>query len=185
MKTNNTKFTFISIACLTIGILMLLIQKKWIVIYWNFGTVESDAPLQKKDASTRKKVRIYFWKDDKFKHEDTVVIWSGGNNNENLKHLINAWLATQLDEKIFTKKIDLEYVALSSQDQDAFISLNQGFAWDDWSIFRKYQLIESLLKTIKDAAPEIRFINMLVNGKILEDSHLSFLQQWPIDGFRN
>ena len=175
----------ISIACLTVGVLMFLIQKNWIVVCWNFWAVESDTPLQKKDASTRKKVKIYFWKDDKFKHEDTVIIWSGGNNNENLKHLINAWLSTQLDEKIFTKKIDLEYVAVSANDQEVFISLNQCFAWGEWSIFRKYQLVESLLKTINNAAPEISFISLLVNGKILEDSHLSFLQQWPIDGFRN
>jgi hypothetical protein len=185
MIQKSSRFTIISIFCLTAGILMFLIQKNWIVVYWNFGTVEGDAPLQKKDVSTRKKVTIYFWKDEKFKHEDTVIIWSSGNSNENLKHLINAWLSTQLDEKIFTKKIDLEYVAVSAQDQEAFISLNQCFDWDEWSIFEKYKLIESLLKTINNAASEIRYISLLVNNKTLEDVHLSFLQPWPTDGFKN
>lgn len=185
MKYNNFRISIIALICLLAGTLMFLIQKNWLVIYWNFGTVEGETTLQKNANSARKKVRIYFWKDDKFKHEDTVIIWNNENSNENLKHLINAWLSAQLEEKVFTKKIELENVAVSTQDQDAFISFNQTFAWEEWSIFKKYKLIESLLKTVQSAAPEIKHVTLLVNNKPIEDVHLSFLHPWPVDGFQN
>jgi hypothetical protein len=183
MKINKFKFTALTLTCLTIGILMFLIQRNWLIIYWNFDSVENQIQPQKQDTSSRKKTRIYFWKDEKFKHEDTVIIWNADTKSENLKHLINAWLSSILDERIISKKIDLETVTVSTQGQDAVISLSQTFSWQEWSIFKKYKFIESLLKTIKEAEHDINSVYLLVNGKPLEDTHLNFLQPWPTDGF--
>jgi hypothetical protein len=183
MKIKNLKFTITSIACLTAGILMFLIQRNWLIIYWNFGSVEGQTQLQKEEISSRKKIRIYFWLDEKFRHEDTIIIWNNDNKGENLKHLVNSWLASLLDEKIISKKIELENVIISMQEQEVFISFSQVFSWQEWSIFQKYKLIDSLLKSIKEADRDIRLVNILVNNKPLEDEHLSFLQPWPTDGF--
>lgn len=183
MKQNQFRYPVITIACLLAGTIMFLTQKNWLVIHWNFGTVEGETTVQQKTDSARKKARIYFWKNEKFQHEDTVIIWNGENGNENLKHLTNAWLSTQLEEKVFIKKIELENVAVSTQDQEAFISFNQTFAWEEWSIFKKYKLIESLLKTIQNAAPNIKHVTFLVNNRPMEDAHLNFLHPWPVDGF--
>ena len=63
-------------------------------------------------------------------------------------------------------------------------ALRQNIPWQEWPIIQKWHLIESLLKTIKESELGIKFINLLVNNKPLEDTHLSFIQPWPIEGFK-
>jgi hypothetical protein len=175
--------TFI-LACLVIGILFFLIQRKWLIIHWAFQSTQSSVPLIGKDNSTQKNVRVYFWKDDKFRHDDITIIWNTENKHDTLTHLVDGWLYTLQDEKILTKNLKVESVAMNAAEQDAYISFNQNIPWQEWPIIQKWHLIESLLKTIKESELGIKFINFLVNNKPLEDTHLSFIQPWPIEGFK-
>lgn len=177
-------YPILILICFISGILFFLIQRKWLIIHWAFQPIQSNAPLISKDNTKQQKVRVYFWKDDKCRHDDVTIIWNIENKHDILKHLIDNWFSTLQDEKIFTKKLRVENVAIGSSEQEAYISLSQNIPWQEWPIIQKWLLIECLLKTIKESGLGIKFISLLVNNKPLEDAHLNFIQPWPIDGFK-
>lgn len=177
-------YVLLVLICLTSGTLLFLIQRKWLIIHWAFKSARDNTQTILIENSTQQKVRLYFWKNNKFQHEDAVIIWNTNNKPDTLKHLIDAWLITQNDENLFSKKIKVENIALDSYEQDAFISFDQTFPWQEWSINQKWLTIESLLKTIKEANLEVKYINILTHGKPLEDAHISFIQHLPIEGFK-
>ncbi len=182
MKKIN--YLILTLICLVCGSVFFLIQRKWLVVYWTLSPIESNVRLISKDNSTQKNVNLFFWKNEKLKHNNAIIIWNAENKHSTLKQLIDAWLSVLYDEKVFTKKIITENVALSKSEQEAYISLNQNPPWQEWSIQDKWLTIESLLKTVREVELDVKFISILVNGKPLEDTHLGFNQLWPIEGFR-
>jgi len=115
-------------------------------------------------------------------HEETDFIWFS-NRSENLKHLINNWLSFLHDERIIEKKVLIETVSESDFDQVTYLSFNQSPLDREWSIYKKWNFIESLLKTIRGVEPNIKQIVFLVGYQQMEDDHLDFSQNWPIEGF--
>jgi hypothetical protein len=178
------RYPILIISCLLLGAFFFLIQRKWLIICWTFNPIQSSIPIISKDNSIQQRVKLYFAKDEKFRHEDATIIWNLENKNDTLKHLVDSWLSILHDEKIFSKKLTVESIGLNTSEQDAYISLNQIFPWQEWSIAQKWLTLESLLKTIKESGLGIKFVSILVNDKPLEDPHLSFIQPWPIEGFR-
>jgi len=177
-------YPILILTCLISGALFFLIQRKWLIIHWAFQPIQSSIPLISKDNSKQQKIRVYFWKDDKFRHDDVTIIWNIENKHDTLKHLVDSWLSTLQDEKILSKKLKVENIAIGSSEQEAYISLSQNIPWQEWPIIQKWLLIECLLKTIKEAGLGIKFVSLLVNNKPLEDAHLNFIQPWPIEGFK-
>ncbi len=180
------KIVYLALILTTIitGTLFFLIQRKWLIIHWTFQPIQNSILLTSKYGSKQQKIRVYFGKDDKFRHDDVTIIWNMENKHDTLKHLIDSWLSTLHDEKILNKKLKVETIALGSSEQEAYISLSQNIPWQEWSIIQKWLLVECLLKTIREAGLGIKFVNILVNNKPLEDAHLNFIQPWPIEGFR-
>jgi hypothetical protein len=181
---NKLSYLILILICLACGSVFFLIQRKWLVVYWTLAPIQSNVRFVSKDNSTQKNISLFFWKNEKLRHNDAIIIWNTENKHSTLKQLIDAWLSVLYEEKVFTKKISTESIALSKSEQEAYISLNQCPPWQEWSIQDKWSTVESLLKTIRDTELDIKFISILVNGKPLEDPHLSFNQLWPIEGFK-
>jgi hypothetical protein len=181
MKRIN--YIILVLTCLSLGILFFLIQHRWLIIHWTFDNAQNKIQKNSTESVVQKKIQLYYWKNEKLQREDSIVICNLKNKPDTLKQLANSWLDILKDEKIFTKKMKVEYIALDESEQNAYISLNQTPPWQEWSINQKWLTIESLLKTIREANLGIKYINLLVQDKPLEDTHLSFMQAWPIEGF--
>ena len=86
------------------------------------------------------------------------------------------------EERILEKRVYVDSVALS-KDNQIFFSFDCNPLEKEWSIFKKWNFIESILKTISYADLKFRGVNFLVNHQILEDDHLDFSVEWPLEGF--
>ena len=97
-------------------------------------------------------------------------------------HLINAWLSLLEEEHILTKKTMLQS-ALITVSGHAYLSFDHNILSKEEIIFRKWMLIEGLLKTIAAHDIAITHVQFLVQHQPLHDAHLDFSLPWPLYGF--
>lgn len=167
----------------SIGVLSFLIYKDILVINFLNRNNYQDIPVSSFDNFYSKKtLNFYFWKDELFNFESKQFVWFN-DKSENLKHFISDWLKLLQDENILSNPIRIENVAMNKDEDIAFISFDQSFFETTWSIFEKWNCIESLLKSIREANFKIKEVYFLVNNKIMEDYHLDFSNSWPIYGY--
>ena len=183
-KKNFFSSFFLIIFCIIIGMFFFLIQRKILLIHWDFRKTEDLENIEKnnENITLHKKVNFYYWKDEKFCFEEFTFVWFS-SDTENLRHLINNWISFLHEERILSRKISLDTVSLSQNNQQAYLSFDQFFLDREWSIFKKWCFIEGMFKTIKNSGSNIKLINFLVKHQQMEDDHLDFSQSWPIDGF--
>jgi hypothetical protein len=137
----------------------------------------------------QKKVRHFFWRDGRWCSEESMSIWCQNNTAKNIKKIVNSWIFCLQEESLIDHAVWVQSVALSGDNEDVYISFNRSFINSELSIFKKWVLIEGLLKTIREAiageevVQRIKRILFLVNHDHLQDNHLDFSQAWPKDGF--
>lgn len=169
-----------------IGSIFFLIHRNLLIVYLSLGSSDQENIIDqtKRDIALRKKIKLYYPKEDKFLYEEKALVWFP-DNTENLKHLINNWLLFLQEERIINKKIYLESVALDKVGSQAYLSFDVFPLDREWSIFKKWRFLESLFKTIRDAKLGITDLFFMKDNNFLEDDHLDFSVAWPIDGFLN
>ena len=175
---------FLLFFCVFSGAIFFIIQRDFLIIYWPFDSQNRDKIIKKtkEHIVLRKKVMLYYPQDDKFFSEEKTIVWFD-SKAENLKHLVNNWLSFLHEERVMDKKVYLETVLLSREDEQVFFSFDQVLVGKEWSIFKKWSVIESLFKTIRYAGLDVKNINFLTKNQQMEDDHIDFSQSWPIDGF--
>ena len=136
-----------------------------------------------RDNSTAKKFNLYYPKGDVFANELVSIIWKDNGPSENIKHLLNNWLTLLQEEHVLNKSVLVEDVAISSVGQEAYISFDRSLLMSEWSIHKKWLLIQSLLKSLQEAETGVKFVIFLVNQRPMEDEHIDFSQPLPVDGF--
>lgn len=175
---------FITFICFFAGGVVFLINRNWIIIQIPIQIFQEkeDFLKIKKNVVLRKKVNLYYWKDEKFNSEKVDMVWFA-KKAENLKHLVNNWLSFLQEERIINKNVYLESASLSESEQEVYLSFDQVPFLRDWSTFDKLCFMESLLKTIGNVDLGIRYVIFLVGHQQMEDDHLDFFKPWPIDGY--
>ncbi len=159
------------------GLLTYIYFQGWIIIQFPNTNVNFErclfTPLQKK-----KKMKLIFWCDDNWVTEEAELIWQD-QINEVVYYLINNLLTLMYEEDALSKKVSVESVMISD-DREAFISFNRNLFRKESSIFEKWTIVESILKTIHENEIAVRAIRFLVHHKPLEDYHLDFSRGWSI-----
>ena len=177
---NNLKLIIISFLLLFCGVLFFLQQESWIII--NFSTPKSF--IKKNNVSIQpKETPIWIFANGTFKKETAEIIFSN-DHAQTIKMLINSWLTTLEEENITDKQITVQSVILSPSGQDAFICLTETPLNKQTSTHTKLMVIESMLKTLKDAKLGITNIRLLVHHQPMQDPHLNFDISWPVTGFQ-
>ena len=165
------------------GSLFFLIYKDILVIKFLYKSNSNNTSVGFiKNFSSKKDLKFYFWKDEKFNFELKRFVWFK-DKGENLKHFISDWLVLLQEESILSNPAYLHNVSINKDEDVAFLSFEQPFFESSWSIFEKWNFIEGLLKSVREANFKIREIHFLINNKVMEDYHLDFSNGWPIDGF--
>jgi hypothetical protein len=129
----------------------------------------------------KKHVTHYYYHGDKWKIEKQELLWSE-NTEKNIVQLINAWL-TLLDEEHITPKKTMVQSALISSADCAYLSFDHNILAKEETIFKKWMLIEGLLKTVMMNNIPIKQVQFLVQHQQLHDIHLDFSLAWPMCGF--
>lgn len=182
MKKRPVIFSFTLICCLG-GALFFLIQRKWLIIQWTFSSDKNEMALAKKETVIKKEITFYWWKKEAMHAKKGTLIWRHDRNADNIKQIISIWIGSLNDEKIIEPGIAIDSAVFSPSGQDLFISFNQQFPWKEWSIHKKWMLVESLCKTIKSTGLPLKYITFFVNQEPMPDDHLDFTHPWSIDGF--
>lgn len=166
------------------GIIFFLIQKNILLIKF-FGKNNTESYLIKDNSiSYKTEINLYYFKDYNFYSEkrDFVIF---KDKIETLKHFIGDWLLLLQSEKILKNNINIDFISLSQEQDIVYLSFNRSFLDINWSIFEKWNCIESLLKSLKEAKFKLKEIVFLVDNKVMQDDHLDFSKPWSILGFNN
>ena len=171
------RYLFLSAACFVIGIIFCAFYNQWLII-----KLPSQQPINTISTLVNKKTVILdYFHHDKWKTETQEHLWTE-SDAKNLIQLINAWL-TLLDEEHITPKKTTVQSVLISPSSTAYISFDHNILSKEDSIFKKWMVIESLLKTIRSNTIVIQNVQFLMHHQILNDAHLDFSSPWPLNGF--
>lgn len=129
----------------------------------------------------KKQVSLCYFDADRWKIEKQDLLWSI-DTQKNILNLANAWFAFLEEERILSKKITVQTV-LMDKGKCAYLSFDRALFNKEDTIFKKWMLIEGLLKTIISNDITLYQVQFLVQHKPLSDAHLDFSSPWPVHGF--
>ena len=171
------------------GAFVFCLRNDWIIL--NFPKKEYKDIVN--PTASRRECKIYYHKDGKFSFDKRAIVWNGSLSSD-LKQIINAWLDTIYEEQVSNFRSSLGNILQANNK--IYISFENKIISNDWSINKKWTLIESLLKTIKSSFSQdlslqgqplqdlsLQEIFFFVKNKPMVDDHLDFTVAWPIDGF--
>ncbi len=154
---------------------MIIIKNPFYIRHEKSDVIEHIMPQQKG-------IKHFFWHQDAWRQENVDILWSTQKVHA-LSSLITSWLTILDEEKINTKKISLQSIAISSNQQEVFFSFDRNPFNKQQSTFEKLLWIEGLMKSIRESGIKIQSIRFLVHHQPLTDTHLDFSNSWPIEGF--
>jgi hypothetical protein len=176
----NTKqfYSIVSSAAFVVALLFFAIYNQLILFRspWNARDIITSS-----SAIQKKQVMHYYYHGDKWKTEKQELLWSDSIEN-NIIQLLNAWFML-LDEEHITPKKTMVQSALVSTADCLYISFDHNVFVKEDPIFKKWMLIEGLLKTLAVNGIACKQVQFFVQHQQLHDSHLDFSFAWPINGF--
>jgi hypothetical protein len=132
-------------------------------------------------AIQKKQITMHYYHGDKWKAEKQELLWSD-SVEKNILQLLNAWF-TLLDEEHITPKKTMVQSALISNADCAYLSFDHNIFTKEETIFKKWMLIEGLLKTLVANGIVLQQVQFFVQHQQLYDAHLDFSFPWPVHGF--
>ncbi len=175
-KTHH--YIIISAASFFTALLFFAIYNQWIIFCspWSASAEKTSSVLIHK-----KQITHHYYHGDKWKTEKQEMLWQD-NVEQNIFHLINAWLLLLDEEHITAKKTTLQS-ALVTTAGCAYLSFDHNILGKEDTIFKKWMVIEGLLKTIVANGITIHHVQFLVQHQPLQDAHLDFSLPWSVHGF--
>lgn len=144
---------------------------------------KSSVAAVKSGLTTRKKTKLYYYKDGAIKSEEKELLHATDNNLATIQTIVTAWLTFLDDEEHWPKRLSLQNVLLDLSGTNASLSFDQKPFSSEQSMQIKLHWVESLLKTVRDAGLPITSVRLFVHNKPLDDQHLDFSHPWPITGY--
>lgn len=175
---NTHLYTITSAASFCAAVLFFAIYNQWIIFRF---PLSAQTELLPSAVIQKKTITHYYFHGDKWKTEKQELLWSEGNE-KNIFQLINAWFTLLDEEHILAKKTTVQSVLISTA-ACAYISFDHNIMGKEDAIFKKWVLIEGLLKTMVINGIAIHHVQFLVQHQPLLDAHLDFSQPWLVHGF--
>jgi hypothetical protein len=160
-------------------VLLFAYMREWVIIRIpQIQSVEYQEPHIKKQQ-----VSLWFWQQNRWHTEKTELL-SSQNVSDNISQLVSALVSLFEEEKLLDKKVTLQSVTLSSDGMMAFLSFDRPPLKKQSSVYIKWMMIESILKTIRENNIKIQKVIFLTHHQPMQDMHLDFSNSWPISGFQ-
>ena len=175
------KLIFIIITiCGVAGATFFLVQRNWLIVHFVFAPESFQQPIQKESAVAQKTVKLFWPKNNTWHQSSVLLMWDEHNHALNAQQLIKQWLVALQDERLLSGQITLTSVAVSAHDLTAYLPFNRSLFSSEWSIMKKWLILESLFKTIHYAQLPIQSIVLLINKTPMTDDHLDLTQPIPV-----
>lgn len=172
----------VSVALFLIGTLFFFYQQSWIIISWPKNTSSQTSCRQ--SLVKPQQFTLWAYKQERWIHETTDIIKSD-NLAQTIQLLLNGWLLLLEEEQIIDGQITVQSVALTPNNNEAFISFSQSPLNSQASMYDSCLLIESILKTLRTNQITVQAVRFLVHHQTLKDDRLNFAISWPITGYMN
>lgn len=184
MKKSSIYFVILIFTFFAFGCGLFLMKRKWLIVHWvpSYKKSETLAETLEKQVVPKKNIQFYYWQDDALKSTEEPLVWLA-SKTERIKLLVGNWLTHLYEERVLGKKIRIESVALSSTEQEVYLSFDQSLFLPEWPIIAKWRIIDALSRTIQSSDLGIKTIVFLVGHEQMTDAHLDFSQPWPVGGF--
>jgi hypothetical protein len=171
---------FIIISSFFIGFIFHAYQKEWIIINFPYQTT-SFHEQKTIDSFAQKKIPVYFWKNNTWRHEYSTVIWSDDVAN-NSKTILNHLITVLEDEAILESDIQIIATTLSNQ-KELLVSFNKNIYSTEHATYDKMMIVHSFLKTLYENKISVQSVRFLIQHQTIIDDHLNFTVSWPITGY--
>jgi hypothetical protein len=171
-------YIFISTTAFSTALLFFAFYNQWIIFrapWVHKSEMTPSAIIQKRQ------ITHHYFHNNKWKTEKQEMLWQE-NTEKNIFHLINAWLTLLDEERITAKKTNLQSSLIATSGV-AYLSFDHNILGKEETIFKKWMIIEGLLKIIVANTIPITHVQLLVQHQPLQDAHLDFSLPWPILGF--
>lgn len=176
-------YVLISVIALGCGVLFFAFNHGWIIIQSPFGSsLFGQSPAQ--GAAGKKVAPLVFWHNDRFTIEKREIMWPE-QSAQAISYLVTSWLSLLEEEGITDKKISLQSAIIGLSGDDLYLSFDGNPLSQEATIFEKWHMVESLLKTLRENECSIKTVQLLVHHQPLVDDHLDFTHPWPLQGFLN
>lgn len=163
-----------------IGIFTYAIYNNWLI--FNFPLFQKGNTFTSTKATEKRNVLVFFPHEQEIKNEPRTILWHS-EKADSCFHLVSEWLTVLDEEEVLKKKVSLEAISFTQNNQTVLISFNRLPFGHSESTNKKWIFIESLLKTISTAFPDLKSVSFLVHHQPAEDPHVDFSQPWPAHGF--
>ena len=180
----NLKNIFITIVLfLSVGAGSYLIYNDYVIIF--SPQIHSHSSIINAAPSAAIHVNLFTYNeqiDGHYTSESTILKTTKHDiPTTSLYHLVDAWLLAQ--EQGQKRMIEIENVALSSDNTLLFINFTAHPFSKNNSTFEKLAWIQGLFHTISNYNNQIKSVYLMVKQKPILDYELTFEQSWPIEGF--
>lgn len=175
---------FLSLGAGLVGICFFLIQGQFILIKlpgFSYPALEKSKPA--KPAENQRNFSCFIWKNRAMTPLQKKVLCPQ-DPAETIKRIVNVWLVTLVEEGVINEEIKLHNVALTQQGTVALLVFDRNFIPSHFSTPDRWQLIESLLATLRVSGVVLEGIYFLENNQLFQDPYLDFSHRWPIGGYR-
>lgn len=161
------------IVALSAGIVFFAYERRLIILYPLMRSAH-DKDLYASLGTNMRQYTLYTWQQHEWR-EQTVMRPHEQTSEKILTHLIQAWLEAAHDAQLINQNVQLQAVTLSFDKTMILIAFTHNFLSEKYSIFYKWKLVESLLKTIKNSAlSNAQTVMIFVHNKPLVDAHIDF-----------
>lgn len=159
------------------AMLLFAFWQQWIII-----RLPQKLPIyHTKMRITKKKIMLWFWQHTRWQHEEVKLLWST-DTGQTVTQIINALLIIFDEEGLLSKKTTLQTATIDSSGT-ALLSFNRAPINKQSSVFTKWMMIESILKTLRENKVAIQAVQFLTHQQPMHDAHLDFSHPWPLSGF--
>lgn len=176
MKTKSLIIT--CSICLIFGLIFFAYMQEIIIIRRPLFSIDSASGA----ATDKKEIMLSFWHNHTWHQEKKELLWYE-DIGTNVQNLINNLLTLLEEEHITRTKVSVQSVLITPSGRTAYVSFDHAPWTQEEPTYIKWLLIESILKTVRDANEDLETIHFLINHALCEDQHLDFSKAWPITGF--
>ncbi len=181
---NNRTYITLGFIFILVGLFISAYFNEWVIIRHPWYSTSAYQMAQTESSTTKKKVRLIFWRADKWVNETQEIIWPQ-HDTQAIYYLVNSWLTLLDDDAIMDKKVTLQTAIISPSGSDLYLSFDRNPLPTECSTFVAWMWVEGLLKTLRENGIHLQNVQFLVHHQPVVDDHLDFSNPWPLAGFFN
>lgn len=166
-----------------LGVTFFLFQGGYILIKLPWFSYPVVTHKSEKAFEVSREIACFVWKEGGIVDGKRKILMPSDHPAEGIKRVVAAWIAAGVDEKAVADEVKIVSVALTSQGTVALLNFDKTFIQPGLATYARWQLVESLLMTLRTAGVVLEGVYFLQGDLFLQDDYLDFSQRWPIGGY--